>query len=263
MTPKRIAIALLVLAFAAPTAADAGLITWELEGTIELVAAYSTFGGVDEPFAEQIVPQLEAVGVTAGIGWRSRITFDSDTPAEPCDECIGYAVFNDATKSIDFLAGGFSAGTRDGTMGDARSDSWDVPPYDQSYDQSALAFYTPMQTDSAVLLADSADLYLLSLDPTALFSTSLPTEPPDLATLLGPTLGEYGQIYGTHFHLLGHGFVWDEGNPFISGGAFVPQSFTIDGRITSIARVPESSVLALLLFASAVIALRRRSRALP
>ena len=252
VTRRFIVAALLSLALTAPTAATAGLVTWELEGTIELASPSGIRGGFVELHADELIPQLEAAGLIPGASWRARISFDSDTPAEPCEECGDYAEFIGATKSIDFLAGDFSAASPDGVVGNAGF-------------ASDLYFMSSVASDSATLYATSAVVVFSSQDPDALFATNLPTNPPDLAGLVGPTQHAAGHYYGTRFNLIGGGFVRNSDLGIFHGGPlFVPQSFTIDGRITSITPVPESSLVALLLGAAALLAIRfARTRAPP
>jgi len=257
MTPKRIAIAFLACALASPTASNAGLITWEMEGTVERVAAYPD----DYPpttNAWEIVPQVEAAGVIPGVYWRARVTFDSDTLSEPCPGCAANAQFVNATRAIDFLAGTIVA-----TSGDSVGDALALPVGGYRREPgSTLEFHSLMESDSTALQAYSAKLALASSDPSRFSGISLPTDPPDLLTLLPPTQRDpWGSMSGTHFQLLGVGLVTDVTDPDSPG--LVPWGFSIDGRITSITAVPEPTLLALVAAAAGAIAIRRRSRALP
>jgi len=257
MTRKWIAVALLCFALAWPAAANAGLITWELEGTLEQVAPYSLLDGFLAPNPEDIIPQLEAVGFRAGAYWRARVTFDSDTAVEPCPECVGYTEFNNATRSIEFMAGDFAASMPEGAVGDALI----LPFTNGSSGGVALVYFAPMESGSDTLFADSAQLVFAPIQASLFPTTTLPIEAPDPAALVAPTPGLYGTLLGTHFRLKGHGFV-PGGNILVSPG-LVAQSFAVDGRITSIVAVPEPAAFALVLVAAAAIASRRRSRALP
>ena len=120
MTRIRIASALVCLTLAWPTAAHAGLVTWELEGTIELVAPDARFGANVTFHPNDIMPLLEAAGINPGDGWRARLTFDPYTTADPCQECAaGNAWFDDATKAMDFLTGEFAAHSSPSEFNDA------------------------------------------------------------------------------------------------------------------------------------------------
>lgn len=246
MTPgRRIAVALRALALAWPSAATAGLITWELEGTIELASPYSVLHSVRQPYADELIPQLDAAGLTPGADWRARVRFDSDTP-NVCEDCESQAHFIGATKSLEFIAGSFAATSPAGVVGDG---------YTLSYiEGSDLYFLSPVETDSTTLFANSAAVILTGADGT-LFGASLPTDPPDPTALPGPTQHPSGHFYGTRFNLVGYGFVRSSD---VEGSPLVSQSFAIDGRITSITRVPEPSLAALLLAAAGIgFALRR------
>ena len=257
MTPKRIAIAFLACALASPTASNAGLITWELEGTIEQVVLLTEWGDVPNPNAGEVITQLDAAGVIPGASWRGRIAFDSDAIGVRCEECSDFNRFEDAAARIEFLAGSFAASTPDGAPGKAWAGTQGADPSEGSI----LSFEAPMATDSAALLADSANLVFSRVDPTAPFPSALPTEPPDLSTLAQPApRSPFAYFIGTRFYLVGHGFPQFV-NPYDPNlGA---QLFLIDGRISSITRVPEPAAFALVLAAAGAIAIRRRSRALP
>lgn len=98
MTPKRIALALLCFALAAPSEALGGLITWELEGTIERVdVPVRGSGTYDDLYRAQVVGQLlEDAHVTVGAAWHARVSFESDVILVGCPECGDFAEFESA-----------------------------------------------------------------------------------------------------------------------------------------------------------------------
>ena len=252
MTPNRIAIATLCAGLAFPGTSSAGLVTWELEGKIAQVSVGGLFDQ-GTPVGE-LPHQLDAVGVSSGVGWRARITFDTETPGILQDDGTDSTTFDGATKRIEFVAGGFSAVTPDGAVGGAGVASLGAA----SFYSSALSFWAPMANDSSVLVADSASLWFHSEDATRPLLASLPSEPPDPAVFTY-WFNPYS-VTISRFGMIGHGFVPDD-DPLNPNLVEIP--FSIGGSITSITRVPEPSLPAMILVASALITLRRRSRALP
>jgi len=247
MIRNRIAIAFLASVLAWPAAANAGLITWELEGTIrEVSASLNPFlQGSDN---EEILRQLQAVGVERGVDWRGRIIFDSEAQGVGDGEDSEPGAFEGATIRIEFRAGSFAAATPLGAAGDAWVGQDDALPYYSV----VLSFSAPMASPSSLLQVDSANLLFFSQDETRPLSNAWPPEPPDPSDFLffnpyAPTLAS--------FLVYGHGFVADDDplNPNV-----VEHPFGIDGRITSITAVPEPSLLALALFAAPALALRRK-----
>jgi hypothetical protein len=248
MTRHPIPVLLLSLAILWPAAASGGLVTWELEGTIESAYPIGNCGGCGAAPVEAVIQELDAVGVTPGSPWSARLRFDPDVAPDPCEACVESADFTGATKSIDFTAGTFSASTPEGRIDDAISFS--------SGGESSLWFYSPMEIDSRVLVARSATVVLHSLDTTLLFLATLPNVPPNLSTL--------DLENGSGFTLIGAADVRNSDSAILRGEpVFIRQSFAIGGRILSITPVPEPSLFALVLAAAAASALRRRSRALP
>ena len=247
MTPKRIAVAFLVFALASPGAASAMLVTWELEGTIAQIWPSSN-PFVIGPYDAEMLRQLEDVGVEPGVGWRARMTFDSEAPGVPGGDDGEFQEFPGSSTRIEFLAGDFAAATPSGAAGDASAGQDVALPFYSS----GLTFRAPMANASPVLLADSAWLSFLSNDATQPIPASLPSEPPDPSDF--PYWNPYSATFSV-FSMYGHGFVPDDDplNPNL-----VEQSFSIDGRITSITRVPEPASSALVVSAIFVIALRRR-----
>ncbi len=249
MTPKRFAVPLLCLALAAPTAAHAGLVTWELEGTVEAAGPYAP-GFFDPALGYPLIAQLEAVGVAVGVAWWARISFDSDSPGVPLSGYPDAREFDGVPTGIEFVSGGFAAATPDGAVG--RTLAGDLSS-DPGF-TSVLIFDVPMANDSSTLLADSATLQFWSSDPAISFAGSLPSDPPVLHGFFQTDTSV------KFFRLVGHGFVWNQNlvNP-----SLIEHSFHISGSITSITIVPEPGSFALVLVASCAIAARRRSRALP
>ena len=253
MTANRIALALLCFALAAPTAANAGLITWELEGTIGAVSASSTpfLQGSDNP---EILRQLEDVGVVSRAGWRARLTFDPEASGVPYPGNDGFLEFPGASTRFEFFAGDFVAVTPHGVAGTAAAgESTSIP----SFYSSELSFQAPMGNDSETLHMDSAWLFFASNDAMQRIPASLPSVPPDPSQF--SAWHPYSATY-SRFSLYGHGLAPDD-DPL--SGTLVEIPIGIDLRITSIMAVPEPSLLVLVVAAAATTAIRRRSRALP
>ena len=256
MTANRFAAALLCFAPASPTTTYAGLVTWELEGQVaEVVGSWISFD--TGPRVDEMLRQLEAVGIDEGVMWRARMTFDAEAPAVPTD--YGVSEFEDAETRIEFFAGNYSAATPVGAAGTAWAGTESALPCCRSL----LTFSAQMAADSSSLPADSAHLQFRSEDPNLALPSSLPSEPPDPSDFSYP-----GGVFNPYnpsarwavLSIGGRGFVPDGD---LSNPSIVEQQFWINGHITTITRVPEPAAVALTLVAAAAIAIRPRSRALP
>lgn len=165
------------LAFALAGSAAAGTVTWQVEGTIDLVESPFLRNPNYPELSASLEAELAALGIGVGAAWRAVLQFDSATPGVPAPYDPWYVSFADAVDGFELELASLGLAIRD--PGSAHTTDATQP----TTRLRSLGFSIPVSSEDADLQGIAVSIGFWTRGNDGWSDGELTDTPPDLSSL--------------------------------------------------------------------------------